>query len=119
MGYWGYEATESDSALDYMWKVMENLHMLWEKTTDHGERMAIVYVITEAPKVDMTDHSGLKKEAATYLSNYAAMLEDRNIDEMRQDEIKYLQGLVKKLQTKQGTSLNAVVRKMSVGKSNA
>lgn len=105
MGYWGHKATESDSALDYMFKVIEHLNMLWDKATDHGERMAIVYVITEAPNVDMTDHSGLKNKAATYLSNYAAMLNDRNADGERQEEIDYLEGLRSKLYFKQGATL--------------
>ena len=105
MGYWGYEATESDSALDYLGKVITHLKKLWDEATDHGERMAVVYVLTEAPEIDMMDYNGLKSRAATYVSDYAAMIEDRNIDEMRQGEIEYLQGLAKKLQTKQGTSL--------------
>ena len=105
MGYWGYRATESDSALDYMSKITEQLEKLWDEATDYGEKMAVVYILTEAPEVDMGDYRGLKSKAATYVSDYAAMIEDRNIDEMRQGEIEYLQGLAKKLQTKQGTSL--------------
>jgi hypothetical protein len=105
MGYWGYRATESDSALDYMSKIVKYLEKLWDEAEDYGERMAVVYVLTEAPEVDMMDFNDLKSRAATYVSNYAAMIEDRNIDEMRQGEIEYLQGLVTKLQSKQGTSL--------------
>jgi hypothetical protein len=105
MGYWGHGATESDSALDYMWKVIEHLNMLWDKAADHGERMAIVYVITEAPNVDMTDHSGLKNKAGIYLHNYAAMLKDRNNDGERQEEINYLNELRSKLSSRQGTTL--------------
>ena len=105
MGYWGYRATESDSALDYMAKVIKYLEKLWDEATDYGEKMAVVYILTEAPEVDMTDSHGLKSKAATYVSNYASMIEDRNIDEMRQGEIEYLQELVAKLQSKQGTSL--------------
>jgi hypothetical protein len=97
LGYWGHESTDSVSALDYMWKVIEHLNMLWDKAADHGERMAIVYVITEAPNVDITNHSGLKNKAATYLYNYAAMLKDRNNDGERQEEINYLNGLRSKL----------------------
>ena len=96
MGYWGHRTMESDSALDYMFKIIEHLNMLWDKATDHGERMAIVYVITEAPDVDMTDNCGLNK-ASTYLYNYSAMLNDRNADGERQEEIDYLDGLRSKL----------------------
>jgi hypothetical protein len=53
----------------------------------------------------MTDHSGLKNKAAIYLSNYAAMLNDRNADGERQEEIDYLEGLRSKLYFKQGTNL--------------
>ena len=105
MGYWGYGATESDSALDYMAKITEQLEKLWDEAEDYGEKMAVVYILTEAPEVDMVDYRGLKSKAATYVSNYAAMIEDRNIDEMRQGEIEYLQELVTQLQSKQGTSL--------------
>ena len=105
MGYWGYRATESDSALDYMSKITEQLEKLWNEAEDYGEKMAVVYILTEAPEVDMGDYRGLKSKAATYVSDYAAMIEDRNIDEMRQGEIEYLQELVAKLQSKQGTSL--------------
>ena len=105
MGYWGYGATESDSALDYMAKITRQLEKLWDEAEDYGEKMAVVYILTEAPEVDMGDYRGLKSKAATYVSDYAAMIEDRNIDEMRQGEIEYLQGLAAKLQSKQGTSL--------------
>ena len=97
MGYWGHRTMESDSALDYMFKIIEHLNMLWDKATDHGERMAIVYVITEAPDVDMTDNCGLKNKASTYLYIYSAMLNDRNADGERQEEIDYLDGLRSKL----------------------
>jgi len=105
MGYWGYKATESDSALDYMSTITEHLEKLWDGSTDHGERMAVAYVLTEAPDVDMTDYTGLKTKVATYLSNYVAMLNDRNADGERQEQIDYLEGLRSKLYFRQGTSL--------------
>ena len=105
MGYWGYKATESDSALDYMSMITEHLEKLWDGSTDHGERMAVVYVLTEAPNVDMTDHLGLKDITAVYLRDYIAMLKDRNADGEQQEQIDYLEGLRSKLYFRQGTSL--------------
>ena len=105
MGYWGYKATESDSALDYMTWVAEGLEKLWNESTDHGDRMAVIYVLTQAPEIDGTDHRGLKKKASTYLYTYSEMINDRNLYGERQEEIDYLRGLREKLQETQGTTL--------------
>ena len=107
MGYWGYEATASDSALDYLAKVTEYLEKLWDEATNYGQKMAVVYVLTEAPVVDCTDYRGLKAKAAKYVQDYADLLEgERNAYGESQKEINYLQGLITKLQAKQGTSLS-------------
>ena len=106
MGYWGYEATESDSALDYLAKVTKYLEKLWDEATDYGQKMAVVYVLTEAPVVDCTDYRGLKAKAAKYVQDYADLLEgERNAYGESQKEINYLIRLFEKLQSKQGTSL--------------
>jgi len=107
MGYWGYGATESDSALDYMAKITEQLEKLWDEAEDYGEKMAIVYILTEAPVVDITDYRGLKAKAAEYLWDYAELLGNEcNAYGESRDEIEYLVRLHEKLQSKQGTSLD-------------
>ena len=106
MGYWGYEATESDSALDYLAKVVEYLEKLWDEAENYGQKMAVVYVLTEAPIVDCTDYRGLKEKCAKYVQDYADLLEgERNAYGESQKEINYLIRLFEKLQSKQGTSL--------------
>ena len=112
MGYWGYEATASDSALDYLAKVTEHLEKMWDEAKDYGQKMAIVYILTEAPVVDVTDYRGLKEKCAKYLQDYADLLQSERKEgyptqEMVRfiQEIKYLRGLVSKLQTKQSTTL--------------
>jgi len=71
MGYWGYEATASDSALDYLARVTEHLEKMWDEAKGYGQKMAIVYILTEAPVVDVTDYRGLKEKCAKYLQDYA------------------------------------------------
>jgi hypothetical protein len=111
MGYWRYEATESDSALDYMVKITEQLEKLWDEAEDYGEKMAVVYVLTEAPAVDMTDYRGLKAKAAAYVAERTTLLKRKPLANSieafneRCEQITYLLGLVEKLQTKQGTTL--------------
>jgi len=106
MGYWGYEATESDSALDYLAKVTEYLEKLWDEATDYGQKMAVVYVLTEAPVVDCTDYRGLKEKCAKYLWEYKGLLQgERNAYGESQKEIDYLQRLISKLWFRYGTSL--------------
>jgi len=104
MGYWGYEATESDSALDYLNKVTTHLEKLWDDASDYGEKMAVVYVLSSAPEIDGTDHHGLKAKMITYLSDYADLL-DEDGTEFVTNEIKYLRGLVATLQEEQGSTL--------------
>ena len=118
MGYWGYETTESDSALDYMFKVIAHLETLWDEATDYGERMAVVYVLTEAPAVDSTDYRGLKAKAVAFVADCMTLLDEEEVDDngsvgdymgefnKRYEQITYLQGLIEKLQVKQGTSLS-------------
>ena len=106
MGYWGYEATASDSALDYLARVTEHLEKMWDEAKDYGQKMAIVYILTEAPVVDVTDYSGLKERCAKYLWEYKQLLKgERNAYGESQEEIEYLVRLHEKLRTKQGTSL--------------
>jgi len=106
MGYWGYEATASDSALDYLARITEYLEEMWNEAKDYGQKMAVVYILTEAPVVDMTDYRGLKAKAAKYLWDYAELLgNERNAYGESRDEIEYLVRLHEKLQSKQGTSL--------------
>ena len=117
MGYWGYKTTESDSALDYMSKVIEHLEKLWTEATDYGEKMAVVYVLTEAPAVDMSDYRGLKAKAVAFVADCMTRLDEEDVDDSgsvgdyiedfnkKQEQITYLQGLISKLQERQGTSL--------------
>ena len=111
MGYWGYKTTESDSALDYMSKVIEHLEKLWTEATDYGQKMAVVYVLTEAPEVDSTDYRGLKAKAVTFVEDCITSLSREALENSleafneRCEQVTYLQGLIKKLQAKQGTSL--------------
>ena len=111
MGYWGYEATESDSALDYLAKVVEYLEKLWDEATDYGQKMAVVYVLTEAPAVDMSDYRGLKAKAVTFVEDCITSLSKEALENSleafneRCEQVAYLQGLIEKLQAKQGTSL--------------
>ena len=106
MGYWGYEATASDSALDYLARVTEHLEKMWDEAKGYGQKMAIAYILTEAPVVDMTDYSGLKERCAKYLWEYKQLLKgERNAYGESQKEIDYLQGLITKLWFKQGTTL--------------
>tara|TARA_Y100000310_G_scaffold242695_1_gene246877 strand:+ start:1126 stop:1602 length:477 start_codon:yes stop_codon:yes gene_type:complete len=117
MGYWGYEATESDSALDAMFKVIALLEKMWDEATDYGEKMAVVYVLTEAPQVDGADYRGLKAKAVAFVADCMTRLDKEDVDDSgsigdycedfnkRYEQITYLQGLIEKLQVKQGTSL--------------
>ena len=151
MGYWGYKATESDSALDYLARVTEHLEKMWDEAKDYGQKMAIVYILTEAPVVDITDYSGLKAKAVAFVASAARVAEERakaaeaTVEAIVEDcvtslskealetrslndslevfnerealenslkgfneryaQVTYLQGLIKKLQAKQGTSL--------------
>jgi len=111
MGYWGYEATESDSALDAMFKVIALLEKMWDEATDYGEKMAVVYVLTEAPAVDMSDYRGLKAKAVAFVEDCVTSLSKEALENSleafneRCEQVTYLQGLIKKLQVKQGTSL--------------
>tara|TARA_R110002020_G_scaffold285063_1_gene500621 strand:+ start:731 stop:1087 length:357 start_codon:yes stop_codon:yes gene_type:complete len=111
MGYWGYAATESDSALDYMFKVIEHLEKLWDEATDYGQKMAVVYVLTEAPEVDSTDYRGLKAKAITFVEGCITSLSKEALENSleafneRCEQVTYLQGLIKKLQANQGTTL--------------
>ena len=134
MGYWRYEATESDSALDAMFKVIALLEKMWDEATDYGEKMAVVYVLTEAPQVDGADYRGLKAKAVAFVADCMTRLDkenerlillvkaklvhfDEDVDDSgsigdycedfnkRYEQITYLQGLIEKLQVKQGTSL--------------
>jgi hypothetical protein len=111
MGYWGYKTTESDSALDYMFKVSTHLQTLWDEATDYGEKMAIVYVLTEAPEVDSTDRKGLKAKAVAFVEDCVTSLSkeplENNLEAFNEkcEQITYLQGLIKKLQERQGTTL--------------
>jgi hypothetical protein len=90
MGHWGYKATESDSALDYLAKVTEHLEKMWDEAEDYGEKMAIVYILTEAPVVDITDYKGLKDKCAKYLREYKELLQgERNAYSESQKEIDY------------------------------
>ena len=116
MGYWGYEATESDSALDAMFKIIALLEKMWDEATDYGEKMAVVYVLTEAPQVDGADYRGLKAKAVAFVEDcqtrlYAEDLRKLPVGEYceafdkRYAQNTYLQGLVWKLQEKQGATL--------------
>ena len=111
MGYWGYKTTESDSALDYMSKVIEHLEKLWTEATDYGEKMAVVYVLTEAPEVDSTDYRGLKAKAVAFVEDCLTSLSKEALENSieafneRCAQVSYLQGLVGKLQEKQGSTL--------------
>jgi len=117
MGYWGYEATASDSALDYLARVTEHLEKMWDEAKGYGQKMAIVYILTEAPVVDVTDYSGLKAKAVTFVADCMTCLDEEAIDESgsigdycndfnkRYEQMSYLQGLVEKLQKKQSTTL--------------
>ena len=117
MGYWGYEATASDSALDYLAKVTEHLEKMWDEAKGYGQKMAIVYILTEAPVIDVTDYSGLKAKAVTFVADCMTCLDEEDIDDSgsvgdycedfnkKQEQIAYLQGLMEKLQEKQGTTL--------------
>ena len=116
MGYWGYKTTESDSALDYMFKVIEHLEKLWDEATDYGEKMAVVYVLTEAPAVDMSDYRGLKAKAVTFVEDCLTSLSkealENNLEAFNErcEQVTYLQGLVRNLLSKQGTSLGDKLR---------
>ena len=105
MGYWGYKAMESDSALDAMFKVIALLEKMWDEATDYGQKMAVVYVLTEAPEVDGNDYRGLKAKASAYLTDYADMLENDDGTEFTKVEIAYLRELASKLQEKQRSTL--------------
>ena len=116
MGYWGYKAMESDSALDAMFKVIELLEKMWDEATDYGEKRAVVYVLTEAPQVDGSDYRGLKAKAGAFVEDcqtrlYAEDLKKLPVGEYceafdkRYAQNTYLQGLVWKLQEKQGSTL--------------
>ena len=111
MGYWGYKATESDSALDYMWKVSEHLETLWDEATDYGEKMAIVYVLTEATEIDGIDHNGLKAKAIAFVEDCMTALNTEPLENSLEafkekcEQITYMQGLIKKLQVREGTTL--------------
>ena len=107
MGYWGWKALESDSALDYIAIVAEHMETLWDNSEDHGERMAVVYVLTEASSIDMTDYRGLKAKVSRYLLNYSAMLSDHNVDGQHQEQIDYLLELATALSIRENTSLTA------------
>ena len=116
MGYWGYKTTESDSALDYMSKVIEHLEKLWTEATDYGEKMAVVYVLTEAPEVDSTDYRGLKAKAVTFVEDCLTSLSkealENNLEAFNErcEQVTYLQGLVRNLLSTQGTSLGDKLR---------
>ena len=111
MGYWGYEATESDSALNAMFKVIALLEKMWDEATDYGEKMAVVYVLTEAPQVDGSDYRGLKAKAVTFVEDCLTSLSKEALENSLEalnekcEQITYLQGLVRKLQEKQGSTL--------------
>ena len=110
MGYWGFGTTESDSALDYLGKVTEHLGKLWDEATDHGERMAIIYILTEAPLVDMTDYVGLKGKAVEYLTEYSDMLYYAEVgvskyNKQSTEEIQYLVNLARVLLLRHKTTL--------------
>ena len=111
MGYWGYEATESDSALDAMFKVIALLEKMWDEATDYGEKMAVVYVLTEAPQVDGADYRGLKAKAVAFVEDCRDELNKEALENSieafnkRCAQVSYLQGLVEKLQEKQGATL--------------
>ena len=111
MGYWGYKATESDSALDFMLKVSDHLETLFDEATDYGEKMAIVYVLTEAPEIDGIDHNGLKAKAIAFVEDCMTSLSkeplENNLEAFNEkcEQITYLQGLIKKLQVREGTTL--------------
>jgi len=111
MGYWGYGATESDSALDYLGKVIAHLEKLWEEATGYGQKMAVVYVLTEAPEVDGADYNGLKAKAVVFVGDCMTSLSKETLENSleafneRCEQVTYLQELIEKLQTKQGTSL--------------
>jgi hypothetical protein len=110
MGYWGFGTTESDSALDYLGKVTEHLEKMWDEATDHGENMAIIYILSEAPLVDMTDYVGLKDKAVEYLTGYSYMLYVaevgvREYNKQSTEEIQYLVDLANLLLLRHGTTL--------------
>tara|TARA_Y100000296_G_scaffold86457_1_gene126282 strand:- start:478 stop:840 length:363 start_codon:yes stop_codon:yes gene_type:complete len=111
MGYWGYKTMESDSALDAMFKVIELLEKMWDEATDYGEKMAVVYVLTEAPQVDGSDYRGLKAKAVTFVEDCLTSLSkealENNLEAFNErcEQVTYLQGLIEKLQEKQGTTL--------------
>ena len=117
MGYWGYKAMESDSALDAMFKVIALLEKMWDEATDYGEKMAVVYVLTEAPQVDGSDYRGLKAKAVAFVADCMTRLDAEDIDDSgsvgeycetfdeRYSQNIYLQGLIEKLQEKQGATL--------------
>jgi len=111
MGYWGYEATASDSALDYLAKVTEHLEKMWDEAKGYGQKMAIVYILTEAPVIDVTDYKGLKAKAITFVEDCVTSLSKEALENSleafneRCEQVTYLQGLIEKLQAKQGTSL--------------
>jgi len=107
MGYWGYEATASDSALDYLANLTEHLEKMWDEARDYGQKMAVVYVLTEAPAVDMTDYRGLKAKAVEFIGFAITNAYEAHDAYLENSKIEYLQGLVRKLQTKQGTTLLA------------
>jgi len=123
MGYWGYEAMESDSALDYMFKVIAHLETLWDEATGYGQKMAVVYILTEAPEVDSTDYTGLKAKAVAFVAECMTLLDKEAIDDSgtvgdycenfnkKQEQMAYLQGLIEKLQVKQGSTL---IKKLTV-----
>ena len=73
--------------------------------------MAVVYVLTEAPEVDSTDYKGLKAKAVTFVEDCITSLSREALENSleafneRCEQVTYLQGLIKKLQAKQGTSL--------------
>ena len=125
MGYWGYKTTESDSALDYLGRVAKYLNWLWNEATDYGEKMAVVYVLTEAPAVDMTDYRGLKAKAVAFVADCMTRLDEDDVDDSgsvgdyiedfnkKQEQLAYLQELMEKLQSKQSTSLGVKLREYS------
>jgi len=111
MGYWGYEAMESDSALDYMFKIIAHLETLWDEATGYGQKMAVVYVLTEAPEVDGTDYNGLKTKAVAFVEDCMTSLGKEALENSleafneRCEQVTYLQGLMDKLQERQGSTL--------------
>ena len=111
MGYWGYEATASDSALDYLAKVTEHLEKMWDEAKGYGQKMAIVYILTEAPVVDVTDYSGLKAKAVAFVEDCVTSLNKEALEnsleafDERCAQVTYLQELMNKLQERQGTTL--------------